>query len=104
VIHNPGTVPDIALANPGPDITTVVEESFAVYQSAELQQRLSELLQYERQQCAFMVHSAPRENVQGLTQSLRSRGKYLFVTDLYEDYYCHFGPSWAEFCEAMERE
>ncbi|EPE31768.1 cell surface spherulin 4-like protein [Glarea lozoyensis ATCC 20868] len=104
VVHNPGTVPDTGLANPGPDITAVFEESFAAYQSDGLQQRLSNLLRYDRTKCSFMVHSVPREHVRGLTQSLRWRGKYLFVTDLSENYYCRFGPSWASFCEAMARE
>jgi hypothetical protein len=51
-----------------------------------------------------MVHSVPREHVHVLTQNLRLQGKYLFVTDLCEDYYCHFGLSWTEFCEAMASE
>ena len=104
MIHNPGTVPDIGLANPGPDVSTVVEESFANYQSAALQQRMSKLLRYDRSRCSFMVHSVPKEHIQELTQHLRWHAKYLFVTDLYKDYYCHFGPSWSEFCEAMDRD
>ena len=104
MIHNPGTVPDTALAKPGPDVTTVVEESFVVYQSTELQKRLSKLLRYDREKCSFMVHSVPRVHIQGLTRSLRWRGKYLFVTDLCEDFYCHFGPSFKDFCDAMAGE
>ncbi|CAG8959326.1 hypothetical protein HYFRA_00013096 [Hymenoscyphus fraxineus] len=101
VIHNPGTVPDIELAESGPDITTVVEESWSSYQSEALQERLSSLLRYDRNQCSFMVHSVPVEEVSPLVQGLRHRGAYLFVTDLREDYYCRFGKSWGDFVKAM---
>ncbi|CAG8972121.1 hypothetical protein HYALB_00008126 [Hymenoscyphus albidus] len=101
VIHNPGTVPDIELAESGPDITTVVEESWSNYQSEALQERMSSLLRYDRNQCSFMVHSVPVEEVSRLVQELRHRGAYLFVTDLREDYYCRFGKSWGDFVKAM---
>ncbi|KAG9234923.1 Spherulation-specific family 4 [Amylocarpus encephaloides] len=101
VIHNPGTVPDAGLANPGPDVSTVVEESFANYQSAHLQDRLRRLLRYDHGRCSYMVHSVPRHQVVDLVRELRPRGKYIFVTDLHEDYYCHFGPSWGDFVDAM---
>lgn len=101
MVHNPGTVPDRELANPGPDITAVVEESFSAYESEELQRRVASLLCYDRGRCSFIVHSVPREHIQQLTKQLRWRGQYLFVTDLDENYYSRFGASWAEFCDTM---
>jgi hypothetical protein len=102
VIHNPGTVPDPELANPGPDITTIVEESYENYQSSPLQERLSSLLRYDRNRCAYMVHSVPHEKMQSLVNELRYHGKYLFVTDLNKNYYTRFGSSWKRFIEAMQ--
>jgi hypothetical protein len=102
VIHNPGTPPDAGLASPGPDITTVVEESYAQYRSATLQERLASILPYERARCSYMVHSVPRGQIGRLVAELRHRGEYLFVTELCEDYYVRFGASWEEFCGAMD--
>lgn len=48
-----------------------------------------------------MVHSVPVEEIPPLVEELRHRGAYLFVTDLREDYYCHFGESWGNFVKAM---
>jgi hypothetical protein len=75
----------------------VVEESFAQYQSEALQERLSSLLTYERDKCAFIIHSVPRGEIMGLVKELRYRGKYLFVTELCENYFTHFGATWADF-------
>jgi hypothetical protein len=101
VIHNPGTVTDAEFANPGPDITMVVEEKFRQYQSAYVQERLAVMPQ-ERSGCGYIVHSVPDDEVQLLVQQLRHRGQYLFVTSLTEDYYAQFGPSWNEFVVAMQ--
>jgi len=101
MIHNPGTIPDAGLANPGPDITTVVEESLAQYRSSWVQERIA-TLHFDRSKCSYMVHSVPREEVKEVVRELRLRGNYLFVTDLREDYYCHFGPSWSDFVLAMQ--
>lgn len=103
MIHNPGTVPEASLATPGADITTVVEESYAQYQSAWLQERLSSL-HYDRTKCSFMVHSVPWDEVEQLVHHLRHRGEYVFVTDLSEHYYSRFGSSWGEFIKAMQME
>ena len=80
----------------------MVEESFARYQSEALQERLSSLLTYEREKCAFIIHSVPRDEITGLVQKLRYRGKYVFVTDLCENYYVRFGESWADFIRAVQ--
>jgi spherulation-specific family 4 protein len=103
VIHNPGTPPDTDLAKPGPDITTVLEESFAQWQSSAVQERL-QMVPYERARCAYMVHSVPKVAIKELVKELRHRGKYLFVTDLFENYYARFGSCWKDFVDAMQSE
>jgi hypothetical protein len=103
VVHNPGTVPDAEFGSPGPDFTTVVEESFERYKSAELQERLLRL-PYTRERCSYMVHSVPKDDVRRLVGELRPRGEYLFVTDACENYYASFGTSWDEFIKAMKVE
>ncbi|KAF2198388.1 hypothetical protein GQ43DRAFT_164042 [Delitschia confertaspora ATCC 74209] len=102
VIHNPGTVPDAGFATSGPDATTVVEESFAQYKSAIVQERLSSLLPYGWSRCCYIVHSVPREEIRELVMELRERGRYLFVTESNEDFYVKFGESWVDFVEAMQ--
>jgi hypothetical protein len=100
VIHNPGTAVDHRLADPGPDITTVVEEAYEKYRSSEYQKWLA-TSPYDRSRSSFMVHSVPIEKVRQLTRDLRERAKYVFVTDLKYDYYQSFGHSWNEFVTAM---
>jgi len=102
VIHNPGAIPDLGLADPGPDVTTVLEEPYVQYQSATLQERLGSLLPYDRTKCGYIVHSVPGDEVKRLVYRLRCRGEYLFVTDLREHFYERFGPSWSDFIEAMQ--
>jgi hypothetical protein len=104
VIHNPGTIPDASLANPGPDVAAVFEASYAEYRSAAIQERLSSLLPYKRNRCAYFVHSVPVEELKRLVLELRHRGGYLFATDLRENFYVRFGPSWREFIAAMQME
>lgn len=105
VIHNPGTIPDVGFAKPGPDVTTVLEESFAQYQlrAPTLQAQLPSL-RYDRSRCSYMVHSTPPAELKQLVQELRCRGEYLFVTELREHYYVKFGSSWQDFIEAMQME
>jgi hypothetical protein len=104
VIHNPGTIPDVRLANPGPDVTAVFEASYAEYRSAANQERLALLMPYKPDQCAYFVHSVPLQALKQLVVELRDRGQYLFVTNLREHYYVSFGSSWREFVEAMQME
>ena len=100
VIHNPGTPPDPELADPGPDVILVCEEPFDRYRGDEVQQRLSEF-PYHRERSGYMLSGAPGEDIQQLVQELRPRGKYLFVTELVEDFYESFGTSWGDFMDAM---
>lgn len=95
-------MPDVGYAAPGPDVTTVVEESFVSWSSVALKERMSSLLRYDRSRCAYMVHSVPPNEIRALVESLRDQGKYLFVTNLTEDYYVKFGSSWQEFVDALQ--
>ncbi|KAF2667968.1 hypothetical protein BT63DRAFT_375237 [Microthyrium microscopicum] len=105
IIHNPGTPPDVEVGNAGADVTTVVEESFASYESPALQEyyaaRYALLPDFDRAKRAYMVHSTPVESLSDLVLRLRDSGDYLFITDLCEDYYCKFGHSWLEFVRAV---
>ncbi|KAF2010103.1 hypothetical protein BU24DRAFT_444743 [Aaosphaeria arxii CBS 175.79] len=103
VIHNPGTAVDATLAQPGPDLTTVVEDSFANYRTDDYQRWLA-TSPYNRTRSSYMVHSVPKCEVSALTHELRDRAEYLFVTDLTQAFYESFGPSWAEFVAAVARE
>lgn len=80
------------------------EASYADYRSAAIQERLSSLLPYKRNRCAYFVHSVPAEEMKGLVLALRHQGGYLFATDLREKFYVQFGPSWREFVAAMQLE
>ncbi|KAF2129325.1 hypothetical protein P153DRAFT_396608 [Dothidotthia symphoricarpi CBS 119687] len=100
VIHNPGTAVNKGLADPGPDITTVVETSYAEFVTPNFQQWLA-TSPYDRSRSSYMVHSVPDGEVANLTIALRERAQYLFVTSLTENFYESFGPSWGEFVAAM---
>ncbi|KAF1992691.1 hypothetical protein P154DRAFT_625923 [Amniculicola lignicola CBS 123094] len=100
VIHNPGTAVDARLAQPGPDITTVVEQGHAEFETAEAQNWLS-TSPYDRSRSCYMVHSAPETRIKDITCELRRRAEYLFVTSLRQDFYESFGPSWQNFVNAM---
>ena len=91
------------LANPGPDLTVVVEESFARFQTAPYQGWLSSC-PYGRARRAYMLHSVPRHELKRLVHELRHDAAYLFVTDLCEDFYCRFGSCWTDFLAAMQME
>ncbi|KAE8387015.1 Spherulation-specific family 4 [Aspergillus alliaceus] len=81
VIHNPGTPPDAALANPEPDLILTCEEPYSRYRSNEVQRRLRQL-HYDRTRCG---------------------AAYLFVTELFGEFYERFGPnSWTVFIEALQ--
>ncbi|PBP24440.1 cell surface spherulin 4-like protein [Diplocarpon rosae] len=42
-------------ANPGPDLTTIFETTYQYYTDQEVQQRLANLLRYDRDRCSYMV-------------------------------------------------
>jgi hypothetical protein len=100
VIHNPGSAPDSRLADPGPDVTIVFEQSHANFQTVAHQQCLS-TWPYDRERTSYMVHAVPEEGIEKLVYELRARAKYLFVTDLKVDYYHSLGKSWNRFVASL---
>jgi Spherulation-specific family 4 len=104
VIHNPGTIPEPGLAAPGPDVTAVVEEGYAKYQSPPVQERLAALSNphYDWNRSCFIVHSVPATHVRRLVCELRQRGAYIFVTERRRNFYEAFGETWAAFVETMD--
>lgn len=102
MIHNPGTIPDRDLANPGPDVTAVFEASYAEYRSVAMQERLAALVPYERARCAYFVHSVPLDEMQQLVSELCDRAQFVFATDRCDEFYVQFGPGWSEFIAAMQ--
>jgi hypothetical protein len=101
VIHNPGTPPDAGLADPGPDVIVTCEEPYDRYIGDEVQKRLKEL-HYDQPKSGYMISGVPEDKVGGLVRELRHRGAHLFVTDLVDDFYESFGPSWGAFVAAFE--
>lgn len=102
MIHNPGTAVNAQLADPGPDITVVVETSYAHFITEEYQKWLA-TSPYDRSRSCYMVHSVPDEEVENITTALRERAEYLFVTNAVANYYETFGPCWERFVVAMAK-
>ncbi|OOF93576.1 hypothetical protein ASPCADRAFT_407739 [Aspergillus carbonarius ITEM 5010] len=102
VVHNPGTPPDVPMANAGPDLILVCEEPYARYQSQEVQHRLREL-HYHRDRCGYMVTEVPDDvNMADLVRDLRDRATWIFVTEIVGDFYERFGPtSWGALMKAL---
>ncbi|USP76102.1 hypothetical protein yc1106_03376 [Curvularia clavata] len=100
VIHNPGTAVNAGLAKPGPDITVVVETSYQHFVTKDYQEWLA-TSPYDRSRAAYMVHSVPEHEVEGLTRALKKRAEYLFVTSATTGFYEKFGPSWVRFVQVM---
>ena len=100
-IHNPGTVPDTEYASPGPDLTTVFETEYKHFKDREVQQRLTNLLRYDRDRCSYMVLSVPKDEVPELVKELKRRAKYVFVSESKRGWYEKFGDGWPRFIEAV---
>lgn len=101
VIHNPGTPPDSGLANPGPDVFINCEEPYERYLGEEVQKRLKDY-HYDQPKSGYMISGVPEDKVAEFVRELRHRAAYLFVTDLVDNFYESFGPSWGAFVAAFE--
>ncbi|KAH0537521.1 hypothetical protein FGG08_005696 [Glutinoglossum americanum] len=107
-IHNPGSIPDARLADPGPDVTVVFEETYQTYQlapsSKTLQDKLASL-PYGRSRYCYLMHSVPKSmggaDLRRLVDGLSKYAGYLFLTDLSDNYYASFGSKWLDFIDAM---
>lgn len=88
------------LAAPGPDVTVVVETSYAEFVKKEYQEWLK-TSPYGRSRSCYMVHSVPEGLVAGLTRALRERAEYLFVTSETIEFYSKWAVSWELFVAAV---
>jgi hypothetical protein len=82
-------------------VTAIFEAGFNDYRSDAVQHRISDLLRYKSDRCAWLVYCVPSKEIKKLALELRSRGRYIFATSLCDDVYVHFGPSWKEFVAAV---
>ncbi|EME46784.1 hypothetical protein DOTSEDRAFT_169603 [Dothistroma septosporum NZE10] len=97
VVHNPGTMPDDALSSSRPDVVCVFEDRYD-----RLNSGAETLLEkFDRRELCYMVHSVPKDEAWRTAKMLRSRAKYVFLTEAEERFYEDFGGSWREFVEAM---
>jgi hypothetical protein len=78
----------------------VVETSYQHFVTKEYQEWLA-TSPYDRSRAAYMVHSVPEHEVEGLTRALKKRAEYLFVTSATSEFYERFGPSWMKFVQVM---
>ncbi|KHN97555.1 cell surface protein [Metarhizium album ARSEF 1941] len=101
VVHNPGTPPEGDLASFGsPDLVCICEEPYERYLKTELQERLRDLSP-EHERCIYQISGIPPDKLGGAVRELCRRGQYVFATDLPEDFYESFGPSWLDFVAAV---
>ncbi|KAE8151471.1 Spherulation-specific family 4-domain-containing protein [Aspergillus avenaceus] len=97
----PGTPPDAGLGDLQPDLIITCEESYSRYRSTEVQHRLRDY-HYDRTRCGYVIHSVPMPEIHSLVHELRHRAAYLFVTELFGEFYERFGPSsWSAFAQAL---
>jgi hypothetical protein len=102
VVHNPGTPPEGDLASFGdPDLVCICEEPYGLYQATGLQKRLDDLSpEYER--CVYQISGIPVNEMDRVVRELCQRGQFVFATDLMDDFYESFGPSWHAFVAAVK--
>jgi hypothetical protein len=95
--------PDEDASSPtyGPDIILTCEEPHARYLSSEVQSRLDEYY-YPPSRSGYMISGVPLGEITEAVHDLKGRGRYVFATDLVDDFYESFGESWNEFVAAVE--
>ncbi|KAL4971572.1 Spherulation-specific family 4 [Aspergillus desertorum] len=94
IAHNPGTPPHTRLAQSA-DVTFVCEESYARFQSDEVQNWLASH-PFDRDRAGYMISGVPVTELAQLVRELRTRAAWLFVTDVKENFYECFGGSWTD--------
>lgn len=81
-------------------MTTIIEEAWPSYQTKEYQDWLA-TSPYGRTRTCAMMNAVPKDEVPEVTRMLQGRAEFLFVTDLEENFYESFGPSWDSFVETL---
>jgi Spherulation-specific family 4 len=106
VIHNPGSVPDVAFLRLA-DSTVIFEDTYHTFLTrvSNAVFSASALSTVERSKLACVIHSIP-EGLQGedwhrLGQQARKIAGDVFMTELCEHYYAKFAPKWLDFVDAM---
>ncbi|ETS77282.1 hypothetical protein PFICI_11156 [Pestalotiopsis fici W106-1] len=103
VVHNPGTPPEGDLSSFGnPDLVCISEEPHQLYIGEGVQKRLAEL-PLDRARSIYQISGIPREKIRDAVHELCKRGQYVFATDLVDDFYESFGPSWQDFISAVDQ-
>lgn len=102
VMHNPGTLPDRAIAMISkPDITAVSEESLVKYRGTGIEEALVQN-GWDRSQCCIILHTVLRQDITALVRELECRAAYLFITELGPGaFYQKWGAGWEDFVNAM---
>ncbi|EFX04998.1 cell surface protein [Grosmannia clavigera kw1407] len=103
VVHNPGTPPEGHLKHFGsPDMVCLCEEPYKMYGDDGVQRRLRDYA-LPWHQTIYQISGIPAELMDDVVQELCQRAKYVFATDLVDDFYESFSPSWAGFAAAVNR-
>jgi hypothetical protein len=82
-------------------VIVTCEEPYERYRGEEVQKRLKDY-HIEQPKSGYMISGVPGDEIVRLVRELRQRGAYLFVTDLVDDFYESFGPSWDDFVAAFD--
>lgn len=101
-MHNPGTPPDADMAPLGrPDAICTCEEPWPRFQGDEVQTRLRDYY-FERSRSAYQISGIPSEQIAVAVRKLSRTARYIFATDLVEDFYESFSQtSWENFVAAI---
>jgi hypothetical protein len=79
----------------------VSEEPYEKYRTDDVGNRIAEFsLDWERN--IYQISGIPIDQITTEVHELCRRGKYIFATDLVDDFYESFGPSWEAFVEAVK--
>jgi Spherulation-specific family 4 len=106
VIHNPGSVPDVAFLKLA-DSTVIFEDTYHTFETRISNAVFSAtaLSMVDRSKLACVIHSIPEdlrgEDWRNLGQQARKIAGDVFMTDLSEHYYANFAPKWVQFVGAM---
>lgn len=86
-----------------PDLVCVCEEPYERYRDAEVQARL-DMYRLEHARNVFEISGVPVGELTEAVSQLCGRGRYVFATELVENFYESFGASWPSFVAAVKKE
>ncbi|KAK3314059.1 cell surface protein [Apodospora peruviana] len=101
VIHNPGTPPEGTLEQFGcPDIICACEEPYHKYCRPDVQHRL-DFYHVDFERNALLISGIGHHEIEDAVEGMCGRGRYIFATDLVDNFYESFGQSWERFVRAV---